>query len=324
VDAAGGIFRLEVSEPEMRDISRKVDLWTPTTDSGREAYGLYIAKLKEWVSATEAALAAKQMPPPIPNPPVSGPDVNEPTRLFNGMLAPVIPYAIRGALWYQGEDNGNEGVTYLHKMKALIGGWRQIWGEGDFPFYYVQLANFQHSDPNNPAGGDGRAPLREAQLQALAIPNTGMAVAIDIGEADNFHAKDKQDVGKRLALWAIAKTYGKNIMFSGPLYKSCAITGNKVRITFDHVGGGLIVGRKTGLEPVQEDRGGKLKWFAIAGRDKVWHWAEAVIDGETVLVSSDKVPAPVAVRYAFTMNPEGANLYNKEGLPASPFSTDGW
>jgi sialate O-acetylesterase len=317
-------FRLAVSDPQVREISRMVDSWNPATDFGREAYGQYLAKLKQWIPTAEAALAAKQLPPPAPTPAAPGPGVQEATRLFNGKIAPVIPYAIRGALWYQGESNGDEGVSYLYKMKALIGGWRQLWGEGDFPFYYVQLANFQHSDANNPAGGDGWARLREAQLQALAIPNTGMAVIIDIGEADDIHPKDKQDVGKRLALWALAKTYGKDIVFSGPLYKSYAVEGSKVRVSFDDVGGGLIVGEKKGLEPVQEVKDGRLKWFAIAGKDKVWHWADAVIDGNTVLVSSDKVPVPAAVRYAFAMNPEGANLYNKEGLPASPFRTDDW
>jgi sialate O-acetylesterase len=317
-------FRLVASEPQLRDIIRLVDSWNWATDIGRETYGQYLAKLKKWISAAEAALAAKQALPPAPKPPAVGPDVWEPTSLFNGMIAPVIPYAIRGVVWYQGEANGAEGVTYLYKMKALIGGWRQLWGEGDFPFYYVQLANCQRSPGFQAPGGDGWAPLREAQLHSLAIPNTGMAVAIDIGETENIHPKDKQDVGKRLALWALARTYGKDLVFSGPLYKSHAVEGDKVRITFDHTGGGLIAGEKNRLALVTEAKDGKLKWFAIAGEDKVWHWADAVIEGETVVVRSDKVPAPVAVRYAFAMNPEGANLYNKEGLPASPFRTDDW
>jgi sialate O-acetylesterase len=317
-------FRLAASEPQIRDISRMVDSWNPETEIGREAYGQYLAKLKEWIPAADAALAAKQAPPPAPKPPEPGPDNGQPTRLFNAMIAPVIPYAIRGALWYQGEANGAEGMIYFHKMKALVGGWRRLWGEGDFPFYYVQLPNWQQSDPAKPAGGDGWAYLREAQLQFLTVPNTGMAVAIDVGEADNIHPKDKQDVGKRLVLWALAGTYGKDLVFSGPLYKGLAVEGGKIRIAFDHAGGGLIVGEKNGLAPVKQARDGKLKWFAIAGQDKVWHWADAVIDGQTVLVSSDQVPAPVAVRYGFAMNPEGANLYNKEGLPASPFRTDDW
>ena len=318
-------FKLEASEPEIRDIGRTVDSWNPTTEIGQAAYLQYLAKLKEWMPKAEAAVTANQLPPPAPKSP--GPDLinTTPTLLYNAMIAPVIPYAIRGALWYQGESNGDEGATYLHKMKALIGGWRQLWGEGDFPFYDVQLAPYLRSDPDKPAGGDGWARLREAQLQALAIPNTGMSVTTDLSDAeDNIHPKDKQDVGKRLALWALAKTYGKDIWYSGPIYKGEIITGHKVRISFAHAGGGLMVGEKNGLEPVKEVKGGKLKWFAVAGQDKVWHWADAVIDGQSVVVSSDKVPAPVAVRYAFAMNPAGANLYNKAGLPASPFRTDDW
>jgi sialate O-acetylesterase len=302
-----------------------VDSWNPATEVGQEAYRQYLAKLKEWIPAAEAAVAAKQVPPPAPKSPTPGLSNTTPTLLFNAMIAPVIPYAIRGALWYQGESNGDEGLTYLHKMKALIGGWRGLWGEGDFPFYYVQLAPYLRPDPDKPAGGDGWARLREAQLQALAIPNTGMSVTMDLSDAeDNIHPKDKQDVGQRLALWALARTYGRDLAFSGPLYKGEIITGNKVRISFDHADGGLIVGGKNGLEPVKEAKGGKLKWFAIAGQDRVWYWADAVIDGQTVVVSSDKVRVPVAVRYAFAMNPEGANLYNKAGLPASPFRTDDW
>ncbi|MGD1000529.1 MAG: sialate O-acetylesterase [Candidatus Brocadiia bacterium] len=317
-------FRLATSDPQMRDISRLVDSWNPTTDAGQEAYRRYLAQVKEWLPAAEAAVEAKRVPPPAPKTPEPAPNNGQPTYLFNAMIAPVIPCAIRGAIWYQGEANGAEGMVYFHKMKALVGGWRQLWGQGDFPFYYVQLPGWQRSDPAKPAGGDGWAHLREAQLRFLAFPNTGMAVAIDLGEADEIHPKDKQDVGKRLALCALGGTYGKKIAFSGPLCKSVAVEGDKIRIAFDHAGGGLIAGEKKGLAPVQEAKDGKLKWFAIAGKDKVWYWADAVIDGQTVLVSSDKVPEPVAVRYAFAMNPEGANLYNKEGLPASPFRTDSW
>jgi sialate O-acetylesterase len=318
-------FRLEAAEPQIGEISRMVDSWNLATEIGRKAYRRYLARLRDWIPAAEAALAANQMPPPAPESPAPRPNNSTPTLLFNAMIAPVIPYAIRGALWYQGESNGDEGLIYLHKMKALIGGWRQLWGEGDFPFYYVQLAAYLRSDPDKPAGGDGWARLREAQLLALAILNTGMSVTIDIGDAaDNIHPKDKQDVGKRLALWALARTYGKELAFSGPIYRGHIVAGGKVRISFDHADGGLIAGEKNGLEPVKEVRGGRLRWFAIAGRDKVWYWADAVIDGQTVVVSSAEVPAPVAVRYAFAMNPEGANLYNKAGLPASPFRTDDW
>jgi len=319
-------FQLEATEPEIKDIARKIESWNPMTEIGRDAYKTCIAQLKAWIPSAEAALDAQKMPPPAP-PMLPAPktgDNTEPTVIFNAMIAPIIPVALRGAIWYQGESNGGEGVTYLHKTRALVGGWRQLWGEGDFPFFYVQLAGYQRSNANKPAGGDGWARLREAQLQALSIPNTGMAVIIDIGNADDVHPRDKEDVGHRLAVWALAKTYGKDVIYSGPLYKSFAVEGNKIRVSFDSVGSGLIVGEKKGLEPVSEVPGGKLKWFAVAGADQVWHWADAVIDGATVLVSSPEVSAPVAVRYAFAMNPDGADLYNREGLPASPFRTDDW
>ena len=248
----------------------------------------------------------------------------EPTVLYNGMISPLLPLAIRGAIWYQGESNGSEGVSYYHKKQALIGGWRQLFKQGDFPFYFVQLANFR-APSDNAEGGDGWAKLREAQVDTLKVPNTGMAVIIDIGNARDIHPKNKQDVGLRLALWALAKDYGKkDLVHSGPLYKSMKVEGDKIRLSFDHTGSGLMVGLKEGLAPTQQVDGGELKRFAIADADKNWHWAKAVIDGDTVVVSADEVKAPVAVRYAFTINPEGCNLYNKEGLPASTFRTDSW
>jgi sialate O-acetylesterase len=188
----------------------------------------------------------------------------------------------------------------------------------------VQLANFQ-SPAKVPGAGDGWARLREAQVKALSIPKTGMALAIDIGEAGDIHPKNKQDVGGRLALWALRNDYGQtNLVCSGPLYKALTITGNVACVQFDHVGSGLMVGKKTGPGPAIEEQGGKLKQFAIAGADKKWFWADAEIAGLTVRVSSTNVPVPVAVRYAFAQNPAGCNLYNKDGLPASPFRTDEW
>jgi sialate O-acetylesterase len=244
--------------------------------------------------------------------------------LYNGMIAPVVPYGVKGALWYQGESNGGEGDSYFHKMRALIGGWRQVWGLGDFPFYFVQLANFQQAS-ENPAGGDGWAKIRMAQAKSLQIPNTGMAVTTDIGEAGDIHPKNKQDVGRRLALWALAKDYGKKtLVYSGPLYKDMRVEDNRIRVLFDCTGSGLMVGKKEGLAPTVEAKGERLQRFAIAGANKQWSWANAQIDGKTVVVWSEKVPRPVAIRYAFSMNPQGANLYNKEGLPASPFRTDDW
>ena len=240
------------------------------------------------------------------------------------MIHPLLSFPIKGAIWYQGESNGAEGDSYFQKMRALIGGWRSLWNVGDFPFYYVQLANFQQPT-NLPAGGDGWAKVRCAQMKALTIPHTGMASAVDIGDAMNIHPGDKRDVGVRLALWALSRDYGKKeIVPSGPIFQSAKVEGGKIRLAFDYVGGGLIVGKKDGVKPTEEDKAGKLVRFAIAGEDKNWVWADAVIDGATVVVSSKEVPNPVAVRYAFSQNPLGANLYNKEGLPASPFRTDDW
>lgn len=204
-----------------------------------------------------------------------------------------------------------------------MNGWRKLFNP-ELAFYWVQLANFQK--PNeDPAGGDGWAKIREAQRKSLAIKHTGMAVIIDIGEADDIHPRNKQDVGLRLSQWALHQTYGKqDIVPSGPLYKSHKVDGSQIRISFDHVGGGLIVGRKEGIKPTEQVKDGKLARFAIAGTDKKWHWAEATIDGDEIIVKSAEVANPVAVRYAYSMNPVGANLYNKDGLPASPFRTDDW
>ncbi len=248
------------------------------------------------------------------------------SSMYNGMVAAVEPYAIRGALWYQGESNGGEGESYFQKMRALIAGWRATWKEGDFPFYFVQLANFQKPNPN-PAGGDGWAKLRDAQLKAmLEIPKTGMACIIDIGEAKDIHPKNKFDVGKRLALWALAKDYDvKNLVYSGPIFKSMQVEGDKIELSFDHVGSGLMAAKKTEAQSVEAPKPAEtLEGFAIAGKDKKWVWATAKIEGDKVVVSSPEVKDPVAVRYGFSMNPDKVNLYNKEGLPASPFRTDAW
>lgn len=292
----------------------------------REELGRVLPAFEKWVAESKDALdtAGSDVPdvPRMPHNPMT--DAGFPTTLYNGMIHPVVPYAIAGALWYQGESNGGEGEEYFHKMQALIGGWRKVWGQGDFPFYFVQLADWQNPN-DNPAGGDGWARIRMAQLQSLTIPRTGMAVATDIGDAGDIHPKNKFDVGERLALWALRDVYGKVLAaVSGPLYKSMSVENGKIRIAFDSVGSGLMVGRKEGRNATQEVKDGVLNRFAIAGEDRKWVWADAVIDGKTVVVSSADVPVPVAVRYAYSMNPKGANLYNKEGLPASPFRTDEW
>jgi sialate O-acetylesterase len=241
-------------------------------------------------------------------PPIGPGNSNSPTGLYNGMLAPLMPYGIRGAIWYQGEANADRAHQYRKLFPAMIKCWRDKWGQGDFPFLYVQLANYMAVNPE-PADSEW-AELREAQLMTLAQPNTGMAVIIDIGEANNIHPRNKQDVGRRLALWALAKTYGRDVVYSGPTYQLMAVEGNKAVLHFQHVGGGLVA---KGGEP--------LKGFAIAGADHKFVWADAKIEGDTVVVSSPQVAEPVAVRYAWANNPV-CNLYNKEGLPASPFRAD--
>jgi len=286
-----------------------------------------LTNMESWIAQTRKNLAAGTpvtAPPAVPTAP-SG--KSSWSGMYNGMIHPLVQLPIKGALWYQGESNGTEGETYYDKMRALIGGWRQQWQQGDFPFYFVQLASYQ-APTTDPAGGNGWAKLREAQTKSLSVPNTGMAVIIDtvpLAQSRDIHPKNKYDVGFRLAQWALARDYAqKGVIASGPLFKSLTVEGNKARLTFDYLGAGLMVGKKDGRATATEDKGGKLKRFAIAGADKKWFWAEAVIEKDTVAVSAPEVKEPVAVRYGFEMNPDGANLYNREGLPASPFRTDNW
>jgi sialate O-acetylesterase len=226
------------------------------------------------------------------------------------MIAPLLPFAIKGAIWYQGESNADRAGQYRRLLPAMIGDWRARFGVGDFPFYIVQLAAFQatNAEPRE----NSWAELREAQaLTAKNVPNCGLALAIDIGNAADIHPKNKQEVGRRLALNALAKTYGKKVEYSGPWYRSMKVDGDKIRLSFDHVDGGLVA------------RDGKLAGFAIAGEDHKFVWADAVIDGQTIVVSSPDVSQPAAVRYAWDINPV-CNLYNQAGLPAVPFRTDNW
>lgn len=286
-----------------------------------------LTEMESWVAQSRKNLAAGAEVTPPPAVPARPRSSREWSVMYNAMIHPIVQMSIKGALWYQGESNGNEGESYFHKKQALIGGWRKNFAQGDFPFYFVQLANFQ-SPGTDPAGGSGWARLREAQVKTLTVPNTGMAVIIDnapLAEAKDIHPKNKFDVGLRLAQWALAKDYGqKDVVASGPLFKSLNIQGGKAHLTFDYTGSGLMVAKKEGLKPAAEAKDEKLKRFAVAGEDRKWFWADAVIEGNTVVVSSPDVKAPVAVRYAFEMNPDGANLYNREGLPTSPFRTDNW
>lgn len=238
------------------------------------------------------------------------PSAGAPTHLYNGMVHALVPFGIRGALWYQGESNRGQGVAYEQRMHALINGWRSVWNQGDFPFLFVQLAPYKYVKPPATDPNFLLPQVWEAQTKTLALKNTGMAVTTDITNLDDIHPRNKQDVGKRLALWALANTYGKSgVVYSGPLYKSMKAEGNKIRIDFHHVGGGL------------KSRDGKpLSWFTIAGKEGDFVEATAVIDGDSVVVSSDKVADPAAVRFGWHELAE-PNLMNAAGLPAGPFRT---
>lgn len=235
----------------------------------------------------------------------------KPLGLYNAMIHPLLNYKIKGVIWYQGESNTTpyKAMEYRKLFPTLISDWRNKWKQGEFPFLYVQLANFM--DAKNQPSESSWALLRESQLKSLSVPNTGMAVTIDIGEWNDIHPLNKKDVGIRLALAARKFAYKeKNIVYSGPIYKSMKIKGNTIELTFDHAGSGLV------------SKGDELKQFAIAGEDKNFIWANAKIIKNKVVVWNDQIQNPIAVRYAWADNPEGANLYNKEGLPASPFRTD--
>ena len=307
--------------PELAARVRKASHLTP---EGKTNYADYLRAVEDWLPAAKNAV---EQGAPFPMPPaepwITG-NEQQPTRLYHGMVAPVVPFAVRGVLWYQGEGNAADPAKYADKMAALVGGWRGLWSDPQMPFYYVQLAGFQTSDSSKPEMGDGWARLREEQLKALSILHSGMAVAIDIGEAEDIHPKNKQDVGRRLARWALARTYGKDLVPSGPVYKSHRAGEGKVVVEFDHADSGLFVGTKDGLKDPLPSDDGQLPWIAIAGADKQFKWAEVFLDGPRLVVWHKEVPEPVAVRYAFTQNPEGAKLYNEEGIPASPFRTDDW
>ncbi|HEY0056073.1 MAG TPA: sialate O-acetylesterase [Pedobacter sp.] len=237
-----------------------------------------------------------------------------PSLLYNAMLHPIIPYAIQGAIWYQGESNAGRAWQYRKAFPLMITDWRKQWKQGDFPFYFVQLASFDAGGSTNKNSGYQWAELREAQTLTLSLPNTGMAVTSDVGEAKDIHPRNKQDVGLRLALAALSNTYKKNIVGSGPMYQSMKTEGNKVTISFSNIGSGLMT----------KDKYGYLKGFEISGPDQKYCYAKAYIKGDKVIVYSDDVPAPVAVRFGWFDEISDNNLFNKEGLPAVPFRTDNW
>ena len=368
-------------------------------------------KMVEWQAQADKAKAEGKPEPRRPGAPMGSTNPNIPTGLYNAMIAPLVPYAIKGAIWYQGESNAGAAAQYQKLFPAMIQGWRRDWGQGDFPFLFVQLANFQKRQTQPSEGG--WAEIREAQTKTLYVPNTGMAVITDVGEEWDIHPRNKQEVGRRLALAALGQFYGKDVPYSGPMYDSMTIDGDKVRLRFKHTHGGLIAknvgspdavlpaehaayatlnklaqakvieapqggfkapltrydvavatarAQRTRPRPAGADAGtdvptpeqvnellaslqrefadelrgmgfphetkptalpnnAPLIGCAIAGQDGKWDWADAKIEGDTVVVSSLNVPNPVAVRYSWGSNPRG-NLYNGAGLPASPFRTD--
>jgi len=237
------------------------------------------------------------------------PNANQGTVLYNGMIAPLIPYGIKGAIWYQGESNAGRAEQYETLFPTMIKSWRKDWNQGDFPFFFVQLAPFMkiEKDPTDTPW----ARLREAQRLTLKLDKTGMAVITDVGDEKDIHPKQKEPVGARLALAARAIAYGEKIEYSGPTYDSMKVADGNAILAFKHLGGGLVA------------KGDALTGFTIAGEDKVFYNAEAMIQGDTIVVSSSMVAKPVAVRFGWANYPV-VNLWNKEGLPASPFRTDDW
>jgi sialate O-acetylesterase len=236
-----------------------------------------------------------------------------PSLLYNAMINPILPFAIKGAIWYQGESNADRAFQYRKAFPLLINDWRRRWNQGEFPFYFVQLASFNAANGNS-KNGSKWAELREAQTLSLNVPNTGMAVITDIGEPKDIHPRNKQDVGKRLAAVALHNTYGQNNIFSGPVYQAMQTNGNKITLSFTSTGSGLMV----------KDKYGYIRGFEIAGADQQFHYAKAYVDGDKVVVYTEDVNNPVAVRYGWADDNLEDNLFNKEGFPAAPFRTDNW
>ncbi|MGE3314073.1 MAG: sialate O-acetylesterase [Planctomycetaceae bacterium] len=293
------------SVKDVSDIAQIQTQLAQMAETYKTAQTAAVEKVREWASMAEKNLAAGKAVPELPQLPKSPIESHVvPTGLYNGMVHGLLPFPVRGAIWYQGESNLADGALYHHKMKALINGWRTVWNNPEMPFLFVQLAPFRYSkdDPT-------KLPLLwEAQTETLNVPNTGMAVTTDISNILDIHPRNKQDVGKRLSLWALAKTYGRDgLVYSGPRYKSMKVEGETVRVEFD--------------QPVASRDGLPLSWFTIAGEDKTFVPAVAEIDGNSVVVRSLKVGRPTAVRFAWHGEAE-PNLANKEGLPAIPFRTD--
>jgi hypothetical protein len=299
----------------------KVAAVKPRLDAWREqdkAFDLEKSKarfhkaLARWEEQRKKAQAAGKRPPRKPRAPVPPRlDRNYPANLFNGMIHPIVGYTMRGAIWYQGENAAGRGFAHLYQaqLTTLIRDWRHRWGQGEFPFAWVQLPNFRAAQ-TKPSETSGWVLVREGMLKTLSEPNTGMAVTIDIGEMNDIHPKNKQDVGDRLAAWALADVYDRPGAAMGPIMSNTTFSGDRVIVEWAHA---------TGLNA----DGKPVVGFAVAGEDRVFHWAEARLDGVKMVVSSTQVNKPVAVRYAWAQNPS-YSLRNGAGIPASPFRSDDW
>ena len=242
---------------------------------------------------------------------------------YSTLVAPLVGYGIRGAIWYQGESNENDRRRYQPKLESLITGWRKAWNQGDFPVHFVQLPGIGSSSLDNPAGGDGRAEIRQAYFEALALKNTGMAVTIDVG-APGEHPPNKYDTGERLARSVLQKVYDFKDLATSPLYTKHVIEGAAIRVSFGNSNNGLMVAAKEGFLPPEPTPAAAIQWLSIQAKDGSWHWADGKIDGSELIVSSKEVAEPIAVRYAYTQQPMGNLLYNKDGQPVGPFSTIGY
>jgi sialate O-acetylesterase len=316
IDADWGGTRIEswtspagfAAVPALSALHQAVELGDPHSASHQQALGKFLDETADWLAVARAALTNSALVPKMPDyPPELLPphDLQNPTALFNGMICPVHPFGLRGSIWYQGEANNGEGMAYAEKMKALVGGWRQLWGEGDFAFYFVQIAPFNYGGRS-----ENLAELWEAQSAAAReIPNAGMAVINDIGNLQNIHPTNKQEVGRRLALLALARTYGqKDVVCSGPTFQTISPEGETLRVKFDHADGGLV-----------SRDGQPLNWFEIIDADEGgFVKAEARIDGASVVLSAPEVHHPVALRFAWSQLAE-PNLMNGAGLPAGAF-----
>ena len=299
-----------LASDELRPTVERTKIWDEERPRVRAEYD---EAIKKWRAERDKALAAGARPSPSPAVPDALREYRIASSIYDGMIAPLIPFYIRGAIWYQGESNEARAQQYGLLLPTMIGAWRERWGEGSFPFGIVQLPNYR--DPKFEPADEAWSHVREAQRRtALNTPNTGLIVTIDIGEAHDIHPKNKLDVGKRMARWALADVYRRRLTKSGPMFREASINGTKIVLKFDQVGQGLKI-----------RDGEKLDEFSIAGDDHKWYWASAKIVGrDTIEVWSEAVRQPRAVRYAFNNNPRNPNLTNDTGLPASPFRTDDW